>query len=353
MDKSKVLSGFSGASTAEEVIQGIDLTGKIAIVTGGYAGIGLETTRVLHAAGARVIVPARDIKKAETALRGLERVEIGGMDLADPASIDAFAKKFLASGRPLHILVNSAGIMAPPLVRDARGHESQFATNHLGHFQLTARLWPALLEAGQGANSGTQTGANGGTGARVVSVSSWGHRFSPFIFEDPDFQNRPYERWSGYGQSKTANILFAVALDARGKSKNIRAFALHPGTIVSTDLKRYISEEDLKKAGVLDADGRPVLDPSRQLKTVEQGAATSVWCATSPQLDTVGGVYCENCNVSHVLGSDTAASGGWDTINMNERPAGALGVYPYAIDPEAAERLWVLSERLTGAQTVA
>jgi NAD(P)-dependent dehydrogenase (short-subunit alcohol dehydrogenase family) len=338
MDKSKVLSGFSGASTADEVIQGIDLTGKIAIVTGGYAGIGLETTRVLHAAGARVIVPARDLKKAETALQGLDGVETGFMDLADPGSIDTFAKQFLASGRPLHIMVNSAGIMAPPLVRDARGHESQFATNHLGHFQLTVRLWPALLAA---------------KGARVVSVSSWGHRFSPFVFEDPDFEHRPYDRWSGYGQSKTANILFAVGLDKRGKPAGIRAFALHPGTIVSTDLKRYISEEDLKKAGVLDADGRPVLDPSRQLKTVEQGAATSVWCATSPQLDTLGGVYCENCNVSHVLGDDTAASGGWDTIKMSERPAGALGVYPYAIDPEAAERLWVLSERLTGAQTVA
>jgi NAD(P)-dependent dehydrogenase (short-subunit alcohol dehydrogenase family) len=338
MDKSKVLSGFSGASTAEEVIHGIDLTGKIALVTGGYAGIGLETTRVLHAAGATVIVPARDLKKAEAALKSLQNVEIESMDLADPASIDAFATKFLASDRPLHIMINSAGIMAPPLVRDARGHESQFATNHLGHFQLTVRLWPALVAA---------------KGARVVSVSSWGHRFSPFIFEDPDFEKRPYERWSGYGQSKTANILFAVALDARGKEQNIRAFALHPGTIVSTDLKRYISEEDLKKAGVLDADGRPVLDPSRQLKTVEQGAATSVWCATSPILDNTGGVYCENNNISHVLGGDTAASGGWDTIKMSERPAGALGVYPYAIDPEAADRLWALSERLTGAQTVA
>ena len=353
MDKTKVLSGFTGASTAEDVIHGIDLTGKIALVTGGYAGIGLETTRVLHAAGARVIVPARDLKKAEAALKSLQNIEIENMDLANPASIDAFAKKFLASGRPLHIMVNSAGIMAPPLERDARGHESQFATNHLGHFQLTVRLWPALVEAGKGSKRVAETGASSATGARVVSVSSWGHRFSPFIFEDPDFEKRPYERWSAYGQSKTANILFAVALDARGKEQNIRAFALHPGTIVSTDLKRYISEEDLKKAGALDADGNPVLDPSRQLKTVEQGAATSVWCATSPILDNTGGVYCENCNISHVLGSDTAASGGWDTIKMSERPAGALGVYPYAIDPEAAERLWTLSERLTGAQTVA
>jgi NAD(P)-dependent dehydrogenase (short-subunit alcohol dehydrogenase family) len=334
MDKSKVLSGFSGASTAEEVIRGIDLSGKIALVTGGYAGIGLEATRVLHAAGATVIVPARDLAKAEAALQGIKGVEIGFMDLADPGSVDAFADHFLATGRPLHIIVNSAGIMAPPLVRDARGHESQFATNHLGHFQLTVRLWPALLAA---------------MGARVVYVSSWGHRFSSFVFEDYDFEHRPYERWSGYGQSKTANVLFAVGLDKRGKAAGIRAFAVHPGTIVSTDLKRYISEEDLKKAGVLDAEGEPVLDPSKQLKTVEQGAATSVWCATSPQLDGLGGVYCENCDLSHVLGDDNKPVGdGWDNLRMSERPAGALGVYPYAVDPEAAERLWALSEKLTG-----
>jgi NAD(P)-dependent dehydrogenase (short-subunit alcohol dehydrogenase family) len=203
-------SGFGAASTAGDVIKGIDLSNRGAIVTGGYSGIGLETTRALRSAGAKVIVPARDHDKAATGLKGLEGVEIEAMDLLDPASIDAFAQRFLASGQPLHILVNSAGIMACPLARDSRGYESHFATNHLGHFQLVARLWPALRQA---------------NAARVVSVSSWGHRHSPVVFEDPNFERRDYDRWLAYGQSKTANILFlfALAVDERGKSEGVRA----------------------------------------------------------------------------------------------------------------------------------
>lgn len=317
-------SGFGAASTAEEVIKGIDLSGKIAVVTGGYSGIGLETTRVLHGAGAKVIVPARDLAKAANALKGLEGVEIMEMDLIDPVSVDAFAEKFLATGLPLHILVNSAGIMAIPLTRDARGYEAQFATNHLGHFQLTARLWPALLKA---------------NGARVVSVSSFGHRMSPVVFEDINFEHRPYDRMSAYGQSKTANILFAVALDEIGKGHGVRAFALHPGGIVSTDLKRSLSDEELREYGVIDEDGNPILDPEKQLKTVAQGASTSVWCATSPQLDGIGGVYCENNNISPLLGpEDTSAriNGGMP-----------VGVMSYAVDADAAKQLWALSEQIT------
>jgi NAD(P)-dependent dehydrogenase (short-subunit alcohol dehydrogenase family) len=333
-------SGFGAASTAAEIVRGIDLSGKTAIVTGGYAGIGLETVRALADAGATVFVPARDKAKAAAALDGIKgagphgtkKVELMEMDLIDPASIDAFAKAFLALGRPLHILVNNAGIMANPLTRDARGYESQFATNHLGHFQLTLRLWPALVRAG---------------GARVVSVSSWGHRFSPLDPEDPNFLHRPYDRWLAYGQSKTANILFAVKLDEIGQAAGIRAFSLHPGSIVGTDLSRHIDLEDLRKAGVLDEQDKPILDPSRGLKTVEQGAATSVWCAVHPRLAGMGGVYCENSDIAPLIPVEQEAE-----LRKVSRPMGsqALGVFSYAVDAAIADRLWKLSEELTGVR---
>ncbi|MFJ4921739.1 oxidoreductase [Streptomyces sp. NPDC088725] len=325
-----VNSGFSAQSTTADVIDGIDLSGKVAVVTGGYSGIGLETTRTLRSAGAEVVVPARDHDKAANALKGIDGVEIEAMELTDPVSVDAFAERFRASGRPLHILVNSAGIMASPLIRDARGYESQFATNHLGHFQLTARLWPALREA---------------DGARVVSVSSWGHRFSPVVFEDPNFDRRDYDRWSSYGQSKTANVLFACALDERGKDDGVRAFSLHPGGIANTNLGRYMKTEELQAAGFLDENGNPVANAEATLKTVEQGAATSVWCATNPRLDGMGGVYCENVEVAGLVPEDERE--GW-TLEDATR---LVGVMPYAIDPEAATRLWHLSEQLTGTTT--
>ncbi|MYW47849.1 SDR family NAD(P)-dependent oxidoreductase [Streptomyces sp. SID161] len=316
-------SGFGAASTAGEVIRGIDLTGRVAIVTGGYSGIGLETSRVLRAAGAEVVVPARDPERARAAL-GADGVEVRPMDLMDPGSVDAFADGFVASGRPLHILVNSAGIMATPQARDARGNEAQFATNHLGHFRLVSRLWPALVAA---------------RGARVVSVSSRGIRFSPVVFDDLHFERRAYEPFLAYGQSKTANALFAVELDRRGRAAGVRAFSVHPGMIVDTGLARHLPVEALRAAGAVDDEGRPVRDPARQLKTAEQGAATSVWCATSPRLAGLGGVYCENCDVSPLVTAGTEAA--WYA-------SGALpGVLPYAVDPRAAARLWEVSERLT------
>ena len=317
-------SGFRPASTAAEVISGIDLSNKVAIVTGGYSGIGLETARVLRAAGAKVIIPARDLDKARRALDGVG-VEIAPMDLMDPASIDAFVDHFLDFSQPLHVLVNSAGIMAGPLVRDARGYESQFATNHLGHFQLTTRLWPALRRA---------------NGARVVAVSSWGHRRSPVVFDDPNYERRPYDGWLAYGQSKTANILFALAADERGKADGVRAFSLHPGSIAGTGLERHVSREALQAGGVLDEDGRPIIDPARGFKTVEQGAATSVWCATSPQLDGMGGVYCQDCDIAPLVSETNFAA------QLGSLP---LGVLPYAVDPEAANRLWDLSQLLLQA----
>jgi NAD(P)-dependent dehydrogenase (short-subunit alcohol dehydrogenase family) len=325
-------SGLGALTNATEILRGIDLSNKVTIVTGGYSGIGLETVRVLRAAGAKVIVPARDLKKAAAATNEIRGIEIQTMDLLDALSIDAFAKRFLASGQSLHILVNSAGIMASPLARDSRGYESQFSTNHLGHFQLVVRLWPALRKA---------------NGARIVSVSSWGHRHSPIVFDDPNFERRLYDRWLAYGQSKTGNVLLAVAADERGKSENIRAFSLHPGGIVGTGLEKYLTKEELRKAGVIDDHGNPVLDPSRGFKTVEQGAATSVWCATSPQLDGLGGVYCENCDIAPLVGAADEANRTTEAIRqVGSRP---LGVMPYAVDPLAAGRLWTLSEQLTGA----
>jgi len=306
-------SGFGAKTTAKEVLAGLDLTGKIAIVTGGYSGVGLETTRALAEAGATVVVPARTQEKARTALAGIPRVEIDTLELIDPASIDAFANRFLASGRPLHILINNAGIMAAPLQRDARGYESQFATNHLGHFQLTARLWPALKQTGK---------------SRVVAVSSTGIMFGGVDFDDPNFERREYDKWKAYGQSKTANALFAVALDKRGERHGIRAFSVHPGGIY-TDLMRYLPAEEL--AALAAAAGG-------SLKTPEQGAATSVWCATSPQLDGKGGVYCMDVDIAEVISDFDPGAMALDL----------RGVLPRAIDADSAERLWDLSEQMTG-----
>jgi NAD(P)-dependent dehydrogenase (short-subunit alcohol dehydrogenase family) len=282
----------------------------------------LETARALRSAGARVIIPARDPDRALRALWGLD-VETEAMDLLDPDSIDSFAERFLATDQPLHILVNSAGIGGAPLTQDARGYELHFATNHLGHFQLAARLWPALLNA---------------NGARVVAVSAWAHSRAPIVFEDPNFEHRDYSPVLAYGQSKTANILFAVALDERGREHGVRAFSLHPGTIVDTGLSKNLSPEVLRAAGLVDEEGNPVIDPGKNLKTVGQGAATSVWCATSPLLDGIGGVYCQNCDIAPLVTEETAVH--WGSL--------AVGVMPHAVDHEAAGRLWALSEQLTG-----
>jgi NAD(P)-dependent dehydrogenase (short-subunit alcohol dehydrogenase family) len=318
-------SGFTAASTTKDVIKGTDLTGKIAIVTGGYAGIGLETTKTFIAAGATVIVPARTKEKAMKNLAGVANVEIELMDLMNPGSIDVFAEKFLASGRPLHLLINNAGIMWVPLRRDGRGYESQLSTNHLGHFQLTARLWPALKKAGN---------------ARVVNVSSFGHQMAPFNFEDPNFKHREYETLQGYGQSKTANNLFTVELDHKGKMVGIRAYSLHPGSVHETDLGREAPMELFRQMGTHDADGNIYPEVANKLKTIPQGAATTVWCATSPLLNNTGGVYCEDGDVAELdLGN---------IEHKYDRPSTLRGVQPYSLDEVNAKRLWKLSEEMTG-----
>jgi NAD(P)-dependent dehydrogenase (short-subunit alcohol dehydrogenase family) len=318
-------SGFNATSTAKEVIKGIDLTGKIAIVTGGHTGIGLETTKVLAGAGATVIVPARDSEKAKRNLDGIVNVELETLDLISPESIDAFANRFLASGRPLHLLINNAGIMWVPLRRDSRGFESQLATNYFGQFQLTARLWPALKRA---------------NGARVVNVSSYGHQMAPFNFDDPNFENRVYDTLQGYGQSKTASNLFAVELDNRAKKFNVRAFSLHPGSVYGTDLGREEPIELFKQMGTHDADGNIKPEVEAKLKTIPQGAATTVWCATSPMLDGIGGVYCENADVAEL-----------DLGNIEKRydqPYSLRGVQMYSVDGNNARRLWKLTEEMMG-----
>ena len=324
-----VHSQFSYRSTAAEVIEGSDLTGKVAIITGGYAGIGLETTKSLAYAGAEVWVPARDIAKAENNLAYVPNVTVVPMDLANPASIDHFAKQFLQTGMPLHLLINNAGIMWVPLRRDSRGYESQFSTNHLGHFQLTARLWPALIKA---------------NGARVINVSSFGHQNSPVDFEDPNFENRPYESLQAYGQSKTANILFSVELDRRGAEYGVRAYALHPGAVGGTDLGREAPVDLFKQIGILDADGNINRALAQKLKTVPQGAATTMWCAVSPALEETGGVYCEDCNVAIV--DDGSIEHKYDD------PFTMRGVKPYALDKSNAQKLWTLSEKLTSTSFV-
>src|SRR5499427_5329097 len=303
-------SGFGAASTAAEVIAGRDLTGKIAVVTGGYSGIGVETVRAFRSAGAKVVVPARDLPKAKANLAEMPDVRLQIMDLLDPRSIDAFAEQFLRDDRKLHILVNNAGIMAPPLARDARGYESQFSANHLGHFQLTCRLWPSLVAA---------------QGARVVALSSFAHRRAGVDFHDPNFERRAYDPWVAYGQSKTANALFAVGLDSIRQRQGVRAFSVHPGGIV-TGLIRYMSQAQIDANEIIDKTGKPIIDPENNKKTPQQGAATSVWCATSPQLNGMGGVDWEDCDIARALPSDDSK--------------GLHGGRPQATDPVAAWRLW-------------
>ncbi|WP_037290782.1 SDR family NAD(P)-dependent oxidoreductase [Saccharibacillus sacchari] len=307
----KIESGFGLRSTADEVLKGIDLSGKLALVTGGYSGLGLETTKALVKAGARVIVPARRPEAAQEALSGIENVEVGELDLSDLNSVKAFADRVLASGRSIDLAILNAGVMASPETRVGPGWELQFATNHLGHFALINRLWSLLIA---------------GEGARVVATSSTGHHFSPIRWDNLNFEGN-YHKFEAYGQSKTANSLFAVELDRRGAEQGVRAFAVHPGGIL-TPLQRHMGREEMIALKWIDEDGKG--NPG--FKTPEQGAATQVWAATSPQLEGKGGVYCEDCDIAEPAQEDGPR----------------VGVKDYAVDPEEAKRLWDLSVELTG-----
>ncbi|WP_411342474.1 SDR family NAD(P)-dependent oxidoreductase [Paenibacillus sp. WLX1005] len=305
-------SGFGHQSTATEVLQGIDLSGKLALVTGGYSGLGLETTTALVHAGAHVIVPARRPDIAKEALSDIEHVEVGELDLSDLDSVRAFASTLLESGRSIDLAILNAGVMASPETRVGPGWELQFATNHLGHFTLIHLLWP-LLTAGDG--------------ARVVVTSSAGHHFSPIRWDNLNFEGN-YHKFEAYGQSKTANSLFAVELDRRGAEQGVRAFAVHPGGIL-TPLQRHLSREEMVELKWVDEEGNAV-NPA--FKSPEQGAATQVWAATSPQLEGKGGVYCEDCEIAEITPQDGPR----------------VGVQSYAVDPDEAKRLWALSVEWTG-----
>ncbi|MET8554166.1 SDR family NAD(P)-dependent oxidoreductase [Streptomyces sp. NPDC004959] len=309
-------SPFGHDSTASEVLSGADLGGRLAVVTGGYSGIGLETTRALAGAGAHVLVPARRPGAAREALAGIEGTEVAALDLGDLDSVRAFADEFLGSGRPIDLLINNAGIMACPETRVGPGWEAQFGTNHLGHHALTNLLRPALVADG---------------GARVVALSSAGHLRSGIRWDDIDFREG-YDKWKAYGQAKTANVLFAVQLDALAAEDGVRAFALHPGGIL-TPLQRHLERQEMVDKGWIDERGE-LAEPA--FKTPEQGAATTVFAAASPLLDGLGGLYLEDCEVA---------------LPADEAPEGSGGVEDWAIDPEQAARLWALSARRTGIDT--
>ncbi len=306
-------SGFGSRTTADEVLAGKDLTGKLAIVTGGYSGLGLETTRALTGVGAKVLVGARRLAAAREGVAGIPGVEVDRLDLSDLESVRAFAERFVASGRRADIVIASAGIMACPETRVGPGWEAQFATNHLGHYALVDGLWPAL--AG---------------GARVVAVSSGAHGITGIRWDDVQFAHG-YDRWQAYGQSKTANALFAVHLDALGRDAGVRAFSAHPGSIL-TPLQRHLAKDEMVAAGWIDEDG-DLADPT--FKTPQQGSATQVWAAASPRLVGLGGLYCEDCDIA--------------SLAVGDGP----GVRRHAIDPEQAARLWALSADLTGVDAFA
>jgi NAD(P)-dependent dehydrogenase (short-subunit alcohol dehydrogenase family) len=307
---------FDRDTTTTDVIAGIDLRGKVAIITGASGGLGAETARALAACGATVVLAARDRGKMEAVVTMIREdtsdavVEIEEVELADLASVRAAADRLRVRHPQIQLLIGNAGVMACPLARTPQGYESQFAINHLAHFVFVGRLMPSLLAAAP---------------ARIVCVSSAGHRFSPVVFDDLHFERRPYHKWEAYGQSKTANSLHAVGLERRVGGRGVHAFAVHPGTIM-TDLSRHMVPEDLEFLQSRAPAG------AMRFKQIPAGAATQVWAATAPELEGRGGLYLEDCQIAALKTAD-------DQVG---------GVAAYAIDAEAAEGLWGVSEILVG-----
>ena len=306
-------SGFGAKSEPAEVLKDIDLEGKIAMVTGGYSGIGLETTRALKEAGARVIVPARRKDVAKSALSGIvESEDILNLDLADPSSAQSFVNEFVDSGLSLDILINNAAVMACPQMPTKEGWDLQFAVNHIGHFIITKGLLPTMSSSG----------------SRIVTLSSTGHKLSGIQWEDVHFEES-YDKWKAYGQSKTAASLLAVEISERMKDEGIKTYSVHPGGIF-TPLQRHLEKEEMIALGWLGEDGELSEMAAANFKSPTQGASTSLWCATSPMLEEVSGVYCENCDVA---------------VRQEDGPmARYIGVADWAVDTDEAAKLWDLTE---------
>jgi NAD(P)-dependent dehydrogenase (short-subunit alcohol dehydrogenase family) len=312
---------FGATSTTDEVLEGVNLKGKRVLVTGVSAGLGVETVRALVAHGAAVVGAARDLAKAKAATAGVRGgvdgsgLELIELDLASLESVRAGANALVDAGKPFDLVIANAGVMACPYSKTVDGFETQFGTNHLGHFMLVNRI-ASLMKSG----------------SRLVNLSSAGHRYSDVDLDDPNFERTPYDPWVAYGRSKTANILFAVEFDRRHKAEGIRATAVHPGGI-QTELSRHIGDEGIKQLiERVNAATRAAGEPNFKFKTIPQGAATSVWAGAVASADTVGGRYCEDCHVAEI----------------EPDAAKRAGVKPYALDPETAKALWAKSEELVG-----
>lgn len=314
---------FGEKSTTEDVLAGIDLTGKRILVTGVSAGLGVETARALVAHGAEVVGAARDVAKAERATTEVRAAAEAGkgafsiveLDLASLASVRACAEALNADGRPFDVIIANAGVMVPPFGHTADGFETQFGTNHLGHFVLVNRIAPLLKDGG-----------------RLVNLSSAGHRYSDVDLDDPNFEHTPYEPWIGYGRSKTANILFAVEFDRRHRDRGVRATAVHPGGI-QTELGRHMDEGQMAAlVASINETAAKSGTPAFEFKTIPQGAATSVWAAVVANAAEIGGKYCEDCHVAELQEGEGIRS----------------GVRPYALDAEHAKALWAKSEEMVG-----
>ncbi len=308
---------YGAKSTTDEVLEGIDLTGKRVLITGVSAGLGVETARALAAHGAKVVGTVRDLGKGRDATAGIPGIELVEMDLASLASVRKAADALNAKGETFDIVINNAGVMACPQGKTADGFETQFGTNHLGHFVFANRIAGLIKDGG-----------------RLVSLSSSGHRFADVDLDDPNFETTPYNEFVAYGRSKTANALFAVAFDARHKSRGVRAAAVHPGGIV-TELGRHLNDQ--MRQAMLDnlAKAQPAGAPAFEWKTIPQGAATSVWAGAVASGDEVGGKYCEDCHVA------ARVEGGPEVPTRG-------GVRDYAVDPARAEALWAKSEEMVG-----